>query len=1436
MDTLTAALIANEVPPDLAQSLTNTVADAMDAAAEIESAAFTIYNNLKNADFTGMQSLVNVDLTSGIATASGNGTPVNIGDKINVIATSYDDRITGTGAANTIDAGRGNDFVEGGGGADALIGGAGNDQLFGGAGSDVLSGDAGNDQLDGGASGDKLFGGEGTDSYTADNGDTVTDSDGLGTVTFTGIVLRGGEKEADDQNDDCFDEDDAPKNNADSDDKYIGESGEEYVRSGGGLTVTSGGSTLTITGWSDGDLGIELKDDDPEEWSPPDCYASPLVLDLDGDGIEIIRLRNSQAFFDIDNDGAAENTAWVSADDGILSLDLNGNGRIDGVSELFGYGETWAGGGGNPSGLSGPGALNQRYTSGFEALAEYDFNADGVINATDTFYTALKVWRDLNGNGTSEQGELFGLAELGVQSISLTALAGTREIADSLITDTGSFVRADGTSGEVSDVWFRFDQFDVRFDDSRVTDAIAALPQLRASGGLPDLHTAMADDPVLLQMVLALGQLGGADLAAFRVGVQEMMFRWAGVSDINPFSRGNHVDGRELAFLEVVSDTAFMQQGSANPRTFAGQKLSVQFETILRDTMVRLAAQTAIGDAVIPEVSFNNGAFIDLATGTSSTPLLDSIFSTAPAGWAAAFAHLQAGLTMLDRVYMSFADVAGAADNGAGYRAGVEARLTAAGFAGISYDVVIAANVGSDGDDSILTTSIRGLVFELPTDVTITGAGDDEVRWGNKEEILLWGAGQGNDEIMADSFFSERQSTSISSVIRMQELLLSEVTISKGQGLLSNDLAITITATGEVLTIRDGLLAENLARVGLLFADGSLVPLISFEPVISALAQTGSADDNILFQRTGLVLDGGAGNDVLRGQQGATTYVFGRGYGVDEVFEDIDQRGSNTVQFGADISFGDLEIIRPEFGNPGDLYLRIAGTTDELRIYRQFDNTTFIVDRFVFADGTEFTAEDFLAETLRNDAGDQRVVGSGREEYLFGGTGNDTLSGLRGDDTYSWGAGSGSDIIRDAGLGKYDPSRSISFYREFFVDRGWGDRVDIGYAFNEFTASRAGTILTFVHDATGERLVIDNTSASVERITFAGNPYVYSLPEVMALIDANVDETGGSQNDDLLTGTSGGDLVAAGDGDDTVLGLGGPDTLSGEAGDDLLDGGDRGDDNANTPTDGNTLFGGVGDDTLLGGFEVDQLFGGAGNDRLEASFEADLMNGGAGNDTLLANYGGSLVYNSGDGDDLLLSADNRFAQTTLEFGAGIAASDVTWSIRNVPIAGLTSYYEFANETTAYALVGTLLGGGSVTLVGSFFADNMAGLDSVRFTQTGQTVTTASILAGLFAPSDADQIIVGTRINDSFAPGGGNDLIVSGGGSDTLSFGLNDGNDTVEGTIARVLLEGGVLPATTIIERLGDRFEDLRVTLADGSTVLIPDILSIRQNNDGDTLV
>jgi Lectin C-type domain/FG-GAP-like repeat/RTX calcium-binding nonapeptide repeat (4 copies) len=163
----------------------------------------------------------------------------------------------------------------------------------------------------------------------------------------------------------------------------------------------------------------------------------PLIIDLNNDGLQLISLENSSTRFDIDADGYTENTAWVSPEDGILTIDLNGDGTINNISEIFSehYGD------GTPN-------------SGLNALSTLDSNQNGIISATDAQYNQILVWQDLNQDGISQANELKTLSQHGINSINLNGLP-TQTIQDGNIIRTRSiFNRNDGTLGQIADVAF----------------------------------------------------------------------------------------------------------------------------------------------------------------------------------------------------------------------------------------------------------------------------------------------------------------------------------------------------------------------------------------------------------------------------------------------------------------------------------------------------------------------------------------------------------------------------------------------------------------------------------------------------------------------------------------------------------------------------------------------------------------------------------------------------------------------------------------------------------------------------------------------------------------------------------------------------------------------------------------------------------------------
>lgn len=159
--------------------------------------------------------------------------------------------------------------------------------------------------------------------------------------------------------------------------------------------------------------------------------VDPLVLDLSGEGINLTEAGKG-AIFDVTADGKLDSTAWVRGNTAMLVYDRNGNGVIDNGKELFG---------------DQNGANN-----GFAELAKYDNNADKKINFLDPVFKALKLYRDLNGDGKIDKNELQTLPELGIKALNLDFKRTNADINGNSLVLSGNFEREDGSTGQLADV------------------------------------------------------------------------------------------------------------------------------------------------------------------------------------------------------------------------------------------------------------------------------------------------------------------------------------------------------------------------------------------------------------------------------------------------------------------------------------------------------------------------------------------------------------------------------------------------------------------------------------------------------------------------------------------------------------------------------------------------------------------------------------------------------------------------------------------------------------------------------------------------------------------------------------------------------------------------------------------------------------------------
>ena len=104
-----------------------------------------------------------------------------------------------------------------------------------------------------------------------------------------------------------------------------------------------------------------------------------LILDLDGDGLEVYARMDKTTYFDLNANGQASRTGWVAPDDGILVVDRDKDGQIGNYKEL----------------------MVSLKRDAFKALSSYNdrnyfFYGDDKIDKNDKIYKDLLVWQDLN--------------------------------------------------------------------------------------------------------------------------------------------------------------------------------------------------------------------------------------------------------------------------------------------------------------------------------------------------------------------------------------------------------------------------------------------------------------------------------------------------------------------------------------------------------------------------------------------------------------------------------------------------------------------------------------------------------------------------------------------------------------------------------------------------------------------------------------------------------------------------------------------------------------------------------------------------------------------------------------------------------------------------------------------------------------------------------
>lgn len=205
---------------------------------------------------------------------------------------------------------------------------------------------------------------------------------------------------------------------------------------GGGQTNFNGFDGVPSP--TDNDDGFEEGSFGGDPYTSHDPVVSPIVLDLDHDGIELVPLDKSSTYFDYNGDGAVGHTAWIGPGDGLLVFDDDLSGTVNSASEFVFT--LWS-------------DIAQRDM--WALRLRFDTNKDGVLSAFDANFDKFRVWIDADMDAVTDPGELKTLKQLGLSSIPLTHDGGGKKYSDgSRIYGTATATTAGGKKITVADMAF----------------------------------------------------------------------------------------------------------------------------------------------------------------------------------------------------------------------------------------------------------------------------------------------------------------------------------------------------------------------------------------------------------------------------------------------------------------------------------------------------------------------------------------------------------------------------------------------------------------------------------------------------------------------------------------------------------------------------------------------------------------------------------------------------------------------------------------------------------------------------------------------------------------------------------------------------------------------------------------------------------------------
>lgn len=1132
-------------------------------------------------------------------------------------------------------------------------------------------------------------------------------------------------------------------------------------------------------------------DRDPNE-DLPETY-DPIVIDFNKNGVTSTKLDNT-VYFDHDNNGFAEATAWVEKDDGLLALDKNNNGKIDNGNELFGN---------HTISNTAYGYTDKKATNGYEALKAYDLNGDNVIDEKDEIFNKLKIWKDKNSNGITDEGELSSLADNNIKSIDLNYKEIAIDENSNTVKQSSKVTLKDGSALDANDVWMKvnLNKTEEIIDQSKLSPEAQALPQVIVSGNLSSLRAAAGRNEKLATMINLYLMLSPEDR---KKHIDELIYEWAGVSDMDPNSRTTSIDSRIVNVYEKLTGKPFTWHGYSNDENIriSANIIKERFDTFKRYVYATIELQTAYSDMDL------NLDLMSLGEDGKLSYKFDGLNSKLMQLYKDGKYDEIVNLIEIVREASVYKPI---------YQGNLKSNLS--NFCG-SDDKFLSLCLstyinGTDGNDIINGNSENNF---------INGSKGNDVLYGEYgNDTYLFNKGDGADTIYDFNgndrikFGTDIKKEDISFKRELDKLIIS---IKSNNG-TSND-SITIqnffsvnpeigNNTVRTITFADGTVYDlnkilELAPLGPTDKDDKLYLTDGNDTFDAGLGNDeiwggngddiingGEGDDTLYGNDGNDTLIGGKGNDKLKGGNGNDTYVFNKGDSNDII---EDNNGVDILRFGNGIKKEDLVFKRES----DKLVISVKnnnGTNEDSITIQNFNslNTSSTVKTIVFADGMIYDfnkilelapisstdKSDRLYLSDKNDIfdaglGDDVVLGRDGDDIIYGNEGNDTLCGDNGNDTLIGGKG---DDNLNGGYGD----------DTYIFNKGDGNDViyDIGGSntikFNDFNAEDIDIKRIF------EKTVI-SSKISNDTITFQN--FYYNNGEItidtIKFKDGSIWDHQTILNKFYIKATEGDDKISLDYQIKEFNALGGDDEIYGNWRNNIIDGGEGND----------MLRGDQGDDTLIGGGGDDKLYGDEDNDILIGGTGNDMLIGGAGNDTY--------IFNRGDGNDTIEDYSgnntiklNDFNPSDVDIKRVFDSIVISSKISNdiITIKDMSDKY----RATMHAIRNIVFKDGSVLsyqdILNRSHIKATEGSDKFYLSDKDDEFDALGGDDEIYG-QDGNDVINGNKGNDKLYGGGGNDTLNGGSGYDLLDGG--EGNDILIGGKDDDTLNGGYGDDTYIFNK------------------------------------